>query len=186
MPLTPRRRELALHLCSWATYEGKGAPVDSDRYRVVTEGRTLPHGAYSSCGDLVHWMLYSLGCRDRSLCNRESLGGWRVGQNLSLLDRHRELRRPWAEPAQPGDIVLIEGEFEHVCVVQEWGPQWATTYDYGQPGGEMRVRELKEPRSLYECWGIGNGSASWIMDLDKIEFTAEPSLPPDLLGQGQD
>ena len=177
--MTPRR-ELALKLCSWATYQGQGAPTGSERYRVVTEGRTLPGGRYSSCGDLAHWMLYSLGCRDRSLCNREALGGWRVGQNLLLLDAHRELMRPWGEPAEPGDLVLVEAKFEHVFIAKEWGPQWCVSYDYGQPGGEIKVRELGAPELLYEGWRVGDGQTLWILNLDRVSFEADPTLPSDL------
>ena len=88
-------------------------------------------GTYSSCGDLAHYMLYALGCRDSRYVNRDELAGWRVGANISML-----CSSPWfLSDGAPkvGDILYVTGP-EHVCVLlsRVSDDKWITA-DYGQP-----------------------------------------------------
>jgi hypothetical protein len=70
--------------CNYLVGRGKDDPV----YIEVTEGRDGPGAAqrktYSSCADRCHWKLWRLGLREPWI-NRKANGGWRVGQNISLL-----------------------------------------------------------------------------------------------------
>jgi len=120
-------RECAIKLAAYACRDGliiHGDPL----FEEVTEGRQTDmikwKKLYSSCGDLPHWMLKMLGCRNEKLVNRNDDGGeipWVVGANLSRIiysaqgsfiwSRQNKLRFP-----KNGDVVYL-GYPEHVGVV---------------------------------------------------------------------
>jgi hypothetical protein len=99
---------------------------------------------YSSCGDLGHYLLDAVGCRDGRLVNRDDpFTGrkWAVSQNMSkLLQGGRELRcwvdaRGAARPP-PGVIAMVgdrsKGEQEHVLVPLLWTGDTLLSADLGQ------------------------------------------------------
>lgn len=143
----PTYHALAYELLTVACNGEAGRDEDDPVYQFVTEGRDV--GAmqkkYSSCGDLAHWLYWTMGVR-LPWVNREPNGGWRVGQNVSLL--------AWCPQAQscdnvlrfePGDVVIIWGREDtsdaHVMVVLEQeSPQVLLVAEYGQPGGRVNRR----------------------------------------------
>lgn len=159
-----RRASAAIAL--WAVDGERGRAVGDPVHDWITEGRraqyerALAAGAqwaldmpagYSSCGDLVHFVLWMLGCRDESVVNRDSDGGavpWRVGANIS-----RIVRSPWyvrfgvgasLEMPELGDPIHVRSP-HHVAVLCDEldGSQWITA-DYGQPHGRRYVAQLRD------------------------------------------
>ena len=139
------RQALALEYLNLATDGDRGRHEGDDIYIAVTEGRD--HGkAYSSCGDLAHWLLYRLGVRT-SYVNRAEHRGWRNGQNISWLAFGPIARKPTAvDQYFTGDILLIwnreDGTDAHALVVRNHNDVELLTAEYGQPGGASRRRTL--------------------------------------------
>ena len=183
-------RRVAVELARWAVDDGErkvGDPV----HEWVTEGRrkqyedALRRGAswainmpagYSSCGDLAHWLLMCLGCRDERVVNRGDDGGikgWAVGANISRL-----VSSPWYRTdldPQPGDILQVASP-HHVAVLLERvsDDQWLTA-DYGQPYGKRRVCPVRRVRGGLQVRGrmlVG------YVSLAKVPLT-ETALVPD-------
>jgi hypothetical protein len=102
---------------------------------------------YSSCADLPLSMLAFLGCRGDWL-NRASLGGYRIGRNISALASHPARREPrYSDEFAEGDVVLVwnlpdTSDAHALCVLRRDGRRLYTA-EYGQPGGALRVRELE-------------------------------------------
>lgn len=149
----PLVRRAAVELATWAVDGPRGRSVGDPVHEWVTEGRrkqyetALAKGAawavrmtpYSSCGDLWHWLLMLLGCRDERVVNRGDDGGivsWAVGDNLGRL-----IKTPWyvtwGEP-ELGDLLHVSGP-DHAAVLLErtTDDQWVTA-DYGQPYGKRK------------------------------------------------
>lgn len=149
-----RAVDLALHAVDRRNGRDVGDPVHDE----VTQDRTKNNEIrrrkgssevpYSSCGDLAHWMLYQLGCRDPLLVNREKPSDglkWIIGANVSrirfsphfVLSSNHPDRRP-----EPGDILIVVGTAagsEHVSVlVSDMTEEYWITADYGQPYGRLR------------------------------------------------
>jgi hypothetical protein len=132
-------------LLDWACIGGT-TDERHPNYVEVTEGRDVAAG-YSSCGDLAHWLLYRMGCRQEWV-NRKEHRGWAVGKNISLLAFVAPLscrRSPFPGiRAEPGDIFIQwdhpGGEDAHVflCRRDQPLPGQMTVAEYGQPGGHIR------------------------------------------------
>jgi|GEM_PF-1512855 len=140
-------RARALELLDYATDEDQGRSESDLQYKLITEARDTGK-AYSSCGDLVHWMLYRLGVREYFVNRAEHLG-WKMGRNISLLAwKCAATRRPRKnEKYSAGDILMIwndaGGKDAHVFVVREHVGDIIYSADYGQPGGARRGRMLR-------------------------------------------
>lgn len=150
----PTVRAAAVALARYAVNDAKGRGRDDPVHAWITEGRRTanerrrakgsPEVPYSSCGDLAHWLLMCLGCRDERIVNRTDDGGvrdWAMCVNLSRL-----IQSPWytthGEP-EPGDILHVASP-HHVAVLLETRPgQWITA-DYGQPYGQRRVCPVRD------------------------------------------
>ena len=197
-------RKAAVELATIAT---NGSPmVGNPMHEWVTEGRRKQyeialkkgatwarnmqkHGGYSSCGDLAHWLLMMLGCRDEGIVNRGDDGGvkgWAVGSNLSRL-----VISPWfirfvrqKEDLLPGDIVLL-GPPEHATVLlchqtQVGNPDgvWITA-DYGQPYGARRRKILQVDR-------LGGRKIIGFLSLSRLFWqdglTVPACVPDDFVG----
>ena len=142
--------------------------------------KTPSANAYSSCGDLAHWMLYCLRCRDDRI-NRNEHKGWRGQVNLSLL-----VRSPWYVPfGSPvegpsiGDIIYVANtDFDgHVAVLLsiEDAQQWVTA-DYGQPYGLRRVCQVRD--TIQGRIVRGKRLRGWI-DLSKVPLGPPAWVPED-------
>ena len=146
---------LRLHVKPLLEWACAGGALDEDRphYQAVTEGRDrgTAQDRYSSCGDLAHWLLYRLGCRQHWVNRKENLG-WRQGTNVGDLafgapTSVRRTPRPGAR-FDTGDVVIIwnraDGTDAHVMVVYEFGlsPLRLVVAEYGQPGGHIAERKL--------------------------------------------
>ncbi len=146
---------LRLHvkpLLEWACI---GGPHDENNahYQAVCEGRDSGpmQKKFSSCGELAHWLLYRLGCRQPWI-NRAEHVGWGVGQNVSRLafGAPTSVRRTPRAGArfETGDILIVwnkaDGTDAHVMVVYEFAfsPLRLVVAEYGQPGGHIVERKL--------------------------------------------
>jgi len=138
---------LAPALLDWACVGGTTNETHPN-YVEVTEGRDVVKG-YSSCGDLAHWLLYRLGCRQEWV-NRKEHRGWATGMNVSRLAFTAPLlvrRSPIPGiVASPGDIFIQwdrpDGTDAHVflCRKEQRLPGQMTVAEFGQPGGHIRDR----------------------------------------------
>jgi len=137
--VTPPRREMVELAHYLALHGARGGEVN----RAVTEGRDV--GKYSSCGDLVHCVLYAAGCRSGWI-NRGEHDGWRMGANLSRLWPlwHRS---PLLGLLLPGDVILLDGDRQtaHVAIAVSLSTDRSvlTTADYGQPGGKVLTCQVR-------------------------------------------
>lgn len=156
-------RDHAARWLRWACGPGSGYHESHVVYQRVTEGRDRPPwpNAYSSCGDLAHGMLEQLGVR-LPLVNREALGTYRSGKNVSLLAYAAQARAPRPDDRyEAGDIVIVwdiltgpkaTTDAHVICCLDEFHEQGIIlTAEYGRPGGELvtsgieRVIEKSEP-----------------------------------------
>lgn len=139
-------QDLALEYLDLATNGDTGRPESDPLYKLITERRDWGAG-YSSCGDLVHWLLYRLGVRE-SWINRSEHMGWQSGANISRLAwKCLECRPPLNDEVfNPGDILIIwnkiDGTDAHALVVRAHDQSHVYSADYGQPGGARRKRPL--------------------------------------------
>jgi hypothetical protein len=89
---------------------------------------------YSSCGDLPHWLLMLLGCRDELVVNRGDDGGvvdWKPGPNISRL----VLSKFYVTEGEPEDGDPLHVQYpDHMCVLTDKvsAGKWLTG-DYGGP-----------------------------------------------------
>lgn len=170
-PVILRRAAVALarHAIGGKTGRDVGDPV----FEEVTEGRRKANEerrargsnevAYSSCGDLAHWMLRRLGVRDERFVNRNDDGGdhpWSfIGphNNVTMLDQSGLIVRHRISPELipgPGDIIfMMNAHGGHVAVVLSWdetdhltGGGSVTSADYGQPYARERERAITRDR----------------------------------------
>lgn len=130
-----------------ARYGGTGRDESDAVYKRVTEGRDdMRPGGYSSCGDLAHCMLWTLGVRLNWVNHGPQ---WRVGRNVSALAWNVCAERPTVlslidHPLECGDIGIVWAHADtrdaHVIVTLDYEPktgQWWTA-EYGQPGARVR------------------------------------------------
>lgn len=153
-------RAFAAELVSYACGRWTGGRSEDDAvYREVTEDRDRgpAQRAYSSCGDLAHWLLYRLGCRSRYV-NRKEHQGWVPGVNVSRLaycavadaatddDRYfaGDVLIGWSRPDTTDAHVAIALEHREI----EPGRWLLVSGEYGQPGGAIREHLLRAPRAL--------------------------------------
>jgi hypothetical protein len=153
------RRAYVRQLLEWACVGGRN-DEDHPNYTAVTEGRDT--GAmqkkFSSCGDLAHWLLYRLGCRQPWINRKEHLG-WKVGTNVSTLafTAPASVRQPPVPgaPFDTGDILIVwnndDGTDAHVMVVHSFSasPFRLIVGEYGQPGGHVAERSLDRRQGAF-------------------------------------
>ena len=142
-------RRAALALASFATDGANGRDVGDPVFDWVTENRRKSNElrrskgstevAYSSCGDLGHWLLMCLGCRNEKIVNRDWDGGqmkWKVGMNISMLVNSPWYTRCKAEIPKPGSIIHVSGAVantDHIAVFEKAEDGLFCTFNYGQP-----------------------------------------------------
>lgn len=184
-----RRRDVALVLAAHATQDGRGRDVGDPVHEEVTEGRRKaneerrargsPEVAYSSCGDLPHWMLDRLGCTDERLVNRTDDGGqtpWKIGANLTrIVNAPGFVRAGGRRTPQPGDVLFLMNRFGgHVCVLVSWSSTHCTTDDYGQPYARRRTHPVVADGEGYR---VGGAPLVGWLDLDGVPFEGPAKLP---------
>jgi hypothetical protein len=118
MTTIAERRAAAAAFCEYATNGETGRKCSDPVYQAIVEKRDKGPG-YSSCGDLAHWLLTRLGCRDTRL-NRKELYGFVYGVNVSRLSG-------WlgADPRNP--------------VIQAW-PKSGLTQEDNESATKFRAR----------------------------------------------
>jgi hypothetical protein len=198
-------RETALALAAYATAQGAGRDAGDTVFERITEGRLSgnmarrkkgsPEVPYSCCGDLAHWMLFALGCRDERLVNRDTDGGetpWAMGANITRLGGSGLVQKagPGLRP-KPGDILFLDQHGGHVCVLRSWDEgdliiePYGTvmTEDYGQPMGRRRTRKLTSVRGALFLDGA---PLRWWLPLDRVRLTESALCPPGYEGGVED
>lgn len=182
---------LASYACNGTTGRNLGDPVFDE----ITEGRAGSKG-YSSCGDLCHWLLKNLGCRDENLVNRSDDGGktpWKSGVNISMLVYGSKNAWTNCTPTQlpkPGDICWIGNDdaSTHVFVVENFDLDNGIlqSYDYGQwfsgsPGGQHRTRKLTNQNGIIFA---DTRRVHGFIDISKV-YLSESAIVPDNFSKGQ-
>lgn len=135
------RREVARDWCNFAVADEAGRVANDPAYRRITEGRDRGP-SYSSCGDLAHWLLFVLGCREPWI-NRVEHNGWRGGLNINLLAAPPVGVNPIAESnldpttLETGDVALIwkrsDATDAHALIVDHIDAAGLLhSWDYGQ------------------------------------------------------
>lgn len=150
---------------------------------------------YSSCGDLVHFLLWSAGVRDRAIVNREP---WVPALNISRLVGGAKKLGAWKSfdgtNAMPGDMYFIGGDdtgAEHFGVYLgegdrpgTWhtadagqtnakGQQAARLYPFTDESGKLHERVITKSGGL---WRMGSRTIRGLVDLALVPL-AEPSAP---------
>lgn len=197
----PTVRQAAVALANFAVDGANGRRPPDAIHEWITEGRRTQweraHAAghrwaqgvpYSSCGDLAHWMLMCLGCRDELVINRGDDGGvkgWVPGPNISRLVGSRFYVKS-GEP-EPGDILHV-AQPDHVAVLLERvSDDQLVTADYGQPYGRRRVCRVRDT-----WWGriVRGRTLQGFVSLARIveggAFTESAIVPDDFQGGVQD
>jgi len=167
-------RGFATEFLNYACGRWTGGRSENDPvYRQVSEGRDVGamQKAYSSCGDLAHWLLFRMGCRSPFI-NRNELSSWRVGQNISALVNATVAENPSeTDRYAAGDVLIIwsqpDGTDAHVMAVLSHGAAMLTSAEYGQPGGAFRVHSWTKPG-----W-IGQRKIHKVLRLMKVMQDAE-------------
>lgn len=187
------RRDNACALALYAVNGDKGRDVGDPVHEEVTEGRyrqwvdararKQPWAmsmVYSSCGDLVAWVLYRLGCRDERLVNRTADEGqtpWMPVRNVTNItgSPHYHKAGRGAVPER-GDILFTLKSGGHLAVLLEWNEAAGTltSCDYGQPCGRKRTRAIKPDGR--GGWLVDGVRLDGWLDLGAIEIGAEPDL----------
>lgn len=185
-------RKAAVANAAWATNDGAGANLDDPRHEEVTEGRRKQYevalkagldwakkmrGSYSSCGDLLHWLLRKLGVRDEKLVNRTDDGGqhpWLAGANPALGSHAHEALRPITERPEPGDLVMNNNQYGgHMYVVRSIDEDGTmVTEDYGAPYGKRRTKKWTPGK-------VDGNSILWVINIAKLKYEESASVPDD-------
>ena len=193
-----QRRDHAIALALYAVNGERGRDVGDPVHEEVTEGRRRQYetalkagqawalelqrrgGGYHSCGDLVAWVLYRLGCRDERLVNRTADEGktpWQPVRNVTNItgSPHYHKAGHGAVPER-GDVLFILKGSGHLAVLVEWDEAGGTvtSADYGQPYGRKRVRKLRSDGR--GGWTLDGSALDGWLDLSAIEMGAEPNL----------
>lgn len=199
--LSPLVRAAAVSLALYAVAWGKGRKTGDPVHDWITENRMRDYeralaqkqpwalamqqnGGYQSCGDLAHWLLTMLGCRDERYVNRTGDEGtvpWRAGQNLSRLVSLPAYQPCTVQafndsPPQPGDILYV-AKPEHVFVMTDVDRKVTksiTGAHYGQPHGLLRTQDL---RVVGPQVYVANRTLRGWVRLDALAFTESACVP---------
>lgn len=192
-------RRAAKALAEFATNGSVGRSLGDPVHEWITEGRrseyerALKQGAawaknmpagYSSCGDLPHWMLMCLGCRDERYVNRSDDGGdvpWRSGVNIARLRSLPAYRSPFVYDGQPGDIMHVASP-DHVAVIRRasYMTREIESHDYGQPYAAMKLHTLLR-RSETQIL-VGARVLQGVIDIGAISYVESAIVPNDFDG----
>jgi hypothetical protein len=161
-------RSVSRDLYEWSVYGPAGVTEQSDRFKLVTEGRD-PGPNYSCCADLPHWGMWRLGIRSPYL-NREERteapGDWKSQVNIWRLYSSPDTKTEGLNVVPKcGDVWLIGSTPTNwhalVCDRLEDG-NVLHSWDYGQAA-------LKEPAwhpgSIEGCRrerGLRQVSGQWV------------------------
>jgi len=183
------RRDMARAWCDYATDGDKGRTLKDPIYQQISEFRD--HGGdYSSCGDLAHWLLYRLGCRE-DFVNRVEGGHYRSGLNVNLLharpvgsNAEAEIWDGEFESLEVGDILVYWSNATatntHVNVFESYHDGALSTWDYGQGpfGGQGSDPNPIEAKKRTRLVSEMVRPIKSVLRLGNVKFAAEPDVPP--------
>lgn len=174
-------RMQARAFCEVAVAGERGVRVTDPIYRQITEERD-PGPNYSSCGDLCHAMLFSLGMRE-SWVNRAEHKGFKWGMNIARLVASPVgggagglARRPKTrELFETGDVIAMWSKPDttdaHVCVVDSFDGAVLHTWDYGQgPMAKAKWdgRDILEGRRRERQVVAASSDGLWVVDGGRV------------------
>lgn len=163
----------------WVT-EGRRKQYEDALARGEAWAKAMPAG-YSSCGDLAHWILMCLGCRDERYVNRTGDAGihpWVSGVNISrLVQLPAYVKASAGQTPRPGDITHVVGP-DHVEVCERFNPDLGTesACAYGQPHAAYRERAVAQRGAL---WIVGGRALDGWVDIEQVERTESALVPDD-------
>jgi hypothetical protein len=184
-------RDHAARWLRWACGPGSGYAESHVVYQKVTEGRDGPPwpNKYSSCADLAHGLYEQLGVR-LPWVNREALGGFRYGANISLLAYSPVARAPkQGERFEAGDTLIVwdkpdTSDAHAIAVLDEFPEQGVIlTAEYGQPGAAVRTSGIERDGDGVRIRGR---TVRRVLSLEAVIEAAEDAgmlLPVDPMGQ---
>lgn len=190
-------RQHAADLCEYAVNGAIGRVYDDPVYVSITGGRD-PGPKYSSCGDLAHWMLYRLGCRESWVNVTDKTGdaprAFRYGKNVSLLTYTAKgiLAKPVPAHAKAdlrrGDVCVTwppgQSHKAHVFVFDRLEGTGAKallhTWDLGQDVTDP-VAWAKEKVHVEARRRVRSATLPICahLSLERLPFTADPLPVPD-------
>lgn len=209
-------RKAMVAIVTYACGAFGGRVVGDDVFEFVTERRQSQTNKarknnpniypYYSCGDLAHYGLYAVGCRNEKLVNQTKDGGeipWISGVNISRLSGSDAfVAASKSEMPSQGDIIVLVGReprSEHACVLCSITKRPGsddtydiTTADYGQ--------KLKRNGEIVDGGILRNQVARWFggrlvvgskyvvgfVDLSKVSFSESAIVPDDYDGGVED
>lgn len=184
------RVERVTEWCDFATNGDVGRKVDDPVYQWIVEGRD-PGPVFSSCGSLGHWLLGVEGCRE-SWINRDDFGGgYRIGQNVSLLFARAEPIATTFDALSTltvGDILITwrrpDTTDAHVSVFRGTSGTKPTdsrllTWDAGQgPTSRDAWRARRDyAETMRKSRPIASLGKARVLRLDTVTFAEPPLLP---------
>jgi hypothetical protein len=204
-PSEPLVRRAAVALLDWATRGADGVRGDDERYievvedrqrqfnrwkasaleRARTKGEPPPHiGVYSSCGDIVNWLLLRLGVRSDYINRAEGPDGWEMSLNVSDFERAPEFVSVTAGTLlvpEPGDVLRFGSQgsghdLAHIFAVRERSEheKHSILYcsDYGQAHDERSICGKRTSKKLWKApdgWrAVGYSTSATTHGLGKI------------------
>lgn len=203
LPTPELLRTAAVMLVLFAVNGDMGRNVGDPVHEWVTEGRrrewerahargdAWAQGTpYSSCGDLAHWLLMMLGCRNERYVNRTGDCGevpWKATVNITrlvALPAYQPAKSAAGRTPQSGDILHVAGP-DHVAVVDEWNEATGevTSADYGQPYGRRRKHPIVRRRSTIL---VGTRVLMGWVDLEQVVLEESALVPEDFEGGEED
>lgn len=197
-------REAIILLADWAA---RGRDLGDPVHEWVTEGRRKQYedavrrkatwalnmkAGYSSCGDLWHFVLMLLGCRDERIVNRNDDGGlvgWAVGRNLSHVTGLPAFRKR-GEP-EPGDFLHLQSP-DHATILLKKQPalggasvtEYWTTANYGSPYGAVKAQRVVRREGTGEIYLDGRRVVGFLAVEDIVPMLTNPALLPDGMDVG--
>lgn len=174
------RRRMAKKWCEFAVNGHQGRLLSDPVYQHIVERRDQgPY--YSSCGDLGHWILWTLGCREGWVNRADNKGGWRRGKNISLLAFNKYARTN-IDPTEleTGDVCIIWSRPDttdaHVFVFDRFSEGEVYSWDFGQ--GPMSSDRWKNQEHLEAKRRVRKlNKIQKVVSLADIPYTEEPYIP---------
>jgi hypothetical protein len=193
----PTLRAAAVSLATLAVDGENGRRVGDPIHEWVTEGRrqeyewavrngskwALNMEPYSSCGDLAHWLLTMLGCRDESVVNRTDDGGvmdWMPGPNISRLVGSKFYTKGHRVNPMLGDIIHVSSPHHVAVLIEKKSEDKWFTADYGQPYGQRKPCDIGFSRNIKYIRGRPlQGFVSLSKMVNSGAFTESAVVPDD-------
>lgn len=174
------RRRMAREWCEFAVNGHQGRLLSDPVYQRIVEKRDRGP-QYSSCGDLGHWLLWTLGCRESWVNREENEGGWKSGKNVSRL-AFSKIAKSNVDPSEleTGDVCVIwkrkDTTDAHVFVFDQIIDGEVHSWDFGQ--GPMSKERWKNREHIEAKRRVRKLSKiQKVVSLEDVPWEVDPYLP---------